>query len=162
MTDGPIFSNFSDFVLESSLLLIVSQFHGAHLSNAQGIFIDQLQKHKCDLTSPQFELSPIRQHVALAQKVTSYRALPFLTSEISESLTQLKEELFESWSSLLSGHPKLGSYSRCADVHACEKIDSLLLTFLEWIEDVQFLAASSSEQSFYLTEFPFEKLEGVS
>ncbi|MEY4065673.1 MAG: hypothetical protein RIR26_1881 [Pseudomonadota bacterium] len=88
-------------------------------------------------------------------------ALPFLTEEVRQELHDLQlwsdsrgaktfNEFFSQ--SSLPDDLRTESLREAADFH--------FIVFVEWMTDVQFIAATPDERRSFLPEFPFEKMRG--
>ena len=161
MTEKSICLQFSDEVLEASFDLIVSFASGFELEVCCVHFFERIRNSKSHTFDSNRRIKSVRKHIEIIDEVVSVRSLPFLTSEMSESLTLLQSEVAASWDSLLTMQCVKTAALQSADKAVLEKIDSLTLTFLEWMTDVEFLSSSESDQRKYLSEFPFNQFGGV-
>ncbi|MEY2987141.1 MAG: hypothetical protein RJB13_662 [Pseudomonadota bacterium] len=152
MSEMPLYLDYSEDILEAAFDLITSYATNSDKKECQLIFLKRV--NNANRKSSDSSKNLIKKHISIASEVVSIRSLPFLTSEMSESLTRLQNELFASWNLLLSTNSQLSEAFRYPEASVFENIDSLILTFLEWMSDVDFLEASGIEQQRYLSEFP--------
>lgn len=157
MNEEPKYLTHSGQILEASLLYVVNHHFGEDPVAAQLEFLERIvNADRCaESAHPNEEL--VRRHILLVHQFVSIESLPFLTEEMKEQLIHLKSELFESWQNLLTSHPEMTKFNPREKLSDYEKANSLMLTFLEWMTDIDFLVASEAEKKLYLSEFPFNK-----
>lgn len=155
MFEKALYLNYSDEVLEAVIYFISSHFVGCDPLEAQARFLSRVKNAQSLSVRLSSETNIARKHITIACEVISIRALPFLSDELRELLSQLERDLSASWTNLVMAHKQIGEHAQSLDKSVFEKIDSLTVTFLEWISDVDFFSFAESEQRRLLTEFPF-------
>ena len=96
-------------------------------------------------------------HLICVKKILSIQSLPFLPDEVHEDFSLAKIENKESWRNILLIFPELFlKYDASMSSRFYEEIDILFVTFVEWMEDVNFISASEAARMSYLQEFPFD------
>ncbi|MBM3382451.1 MAG: hypothetical protein FJY29_08430 [Betaproteobacteria bacterium] len=105
--------------------------------------------------------SLVLQHIQIAKRLFSLRALPFLPDESREEYETLKRENRESWNQIRSLYPSFFMHQNEEQLGSVlERADFNLLTFIEWLSDVDFFRALPEQRKEYLREFPFAQREG--
>jgi hypothetical protein len=101
-------------------------------------------------------------HLTVIKKILSIQSLPFLPDEVHEEFSLAKIQNKESWKEILAIFPDLFlKHEASMNSRFYEEIDCLFVTFVEWMEDVDFLSASEAARSSYLQEFPFDAKIGA-
>lgn len=110
-------------------------------------------------TSTLVRVPRLREYVQRTSAKLQLRSLPFLTEEVQQELLELQV-----WSDS-HGETIFNELCRQASVpnHLMtsalrETVDFHFILFLEWMNDIQFIAATSAERRRFLREFPFEEL----
>jgi hypothetical protein len=89
------------------------------------------------------------------------RALPFLPDETRAELSKLQVENKRSWEHLKERCKNLSSrHAGFLDSTLIDRLDVTLVTFVEWLGDVDFFHALPQQRRNYLSEFPFFRWQG--
>ena len=101
-------------------------------------------------------------HLICVKKMLSIQSLPFLPDEVHEDFSLAKLENIESWRKILVIFPDLFlKYDAFMSSRLYEEIDILFVTFVEWMQDIEFISASEAARMSYLQEFPFDAKIGA-
>lgn len=157
MFDESSLVGFSDDVLYAAFVFVMSRCMNPQDLSCASHFIDKVRSHANEtaLNVQEYSDSLVRQHVRLAIRLHPLQAAPFLTDDTALELSQLRFDLACSWDNILLQNVAAVNWSGLSQASSRDRIDSIFITFLEWMADVRFMAATDAERMDYLSEFSF-------
>lgn len=107
-----------------------------------------------------FQIDVCVKHAEMAKAFLCLQSLAFLTDEQKVELSGRRSELMDDWKRILEQNRQLGIGAISENQLSLDKIDSLLITQLEWMSDVGFEKCSRERRLSILPESPvFEAFE---
>lgn len=101
------------------------------------------------------------QHIRLTRQLLILKALPFLPDESRAEYDTLCTENRSSWTQIIAHYRMRISVQNSNLLSSeLERLDFVLVTFLEWLIDVDLFRSLPQQRREYLNEFPFSERRG--
>ncbi|MEN9528852.1 MAG: hypothetical protein RI932_725 [Pseudomonadota bacterium] len=100
-------------------------------------------------------------HIRVTRQLLILKALPFLPDESRAEYDILCDENRNSWTQIIAHYRmRISVQNSNLSSSELERIDFVLVTFIEWLIDVDLFRALPQQRKEYLNEFPFSERRG--